>query len=639
MANKENRVIYPGEGVFLNGRQANRAQTLGSTSTLNNEVVNELGNKDIVEIVEDAPSVAITLDTNDHATLINTALIAGKNPDKTRFVTLYDFEGSYVNIIAPVVRGVDYGKTGVDAAAGNLTIYRTQYIEKAYVNSIEFSYTTGGIATENYALEADNKTWLWNDASNVIDARIFMDGSDNVVALTSSEVLVYTGRDSFGNDKIISSALNPEMAQFNDGSYTLGTDAEGVKKIVYVNTATADATTISGFEETEYLYDGTYANGGTASFSASGSNLFQIELDSAENANTGRTNGIAITFQRAAGGTIPAAGGTNPESNNYFRIQYAASQYGQYFIPNNEFVGGLRQGQIQIYLVKSLIDSNGLKKVDWSDYDIFWRVQSVTISASLSREVLSELGHFKPYARSITYPIPVTVSIESTDSDTEMFATLCGKNFSNVPRGTEVSIDDLLKNLNLVVKLFRYTDVQRKKIKTLLQQEGATTNDLAGWVEAESALREQNSSLLAYGGTNLFADKAARDQNGTTYYVHDLAPMKVVSVRELIPTDEGQTLSIGSNATQSFSFTAYNMCVGIGAASPQTLSIPPSGAGYYLLNGSGDSAYDIGYLGLAINTSGADEVMGVQFVENGVAEYWAAFKWGQTLSGDTSDTY
>lgn len=637
--NKETRVIYPGQGVFLNGTQVNRAQELGSTGTLNTEIVNELGNKDIVEAIEDTPSVAITLNTNEFGTINNMALAAGLNPDKTRFVTVDDYESAFADIVSPIIKGVDYGKTGVDVAAGNLTIYRTLYIEKAYTNSIELSYTTGGMATENYAMESDNKAWYFNDGSSVVDARIFMDGSDNIVPLTSDEVVVITGVTSDGVEKTIASANNPNMVNLNDGSYTLGRNDERIKQIVYVDTSTEDATTQSGYDETVYLYDGTYANGGTASFSASGENLFQVELAAAEDSDTERTDAIAITFQNAAGTTIAAAGGTDPESNNYFRIRYAAADYGKYPIPNNEFRGGLRQGQAQVYLLPTKLDSNGLKQLDWTTQNIYWRIQSVTISASLSREQLPELGHHKPYARPVTFPIPISVSIESTDSDTELFAKLSGLNFEDLPRSTEVSIDDLLQSLNLVVKVFKYTDIDRKKIYALLKNEGATASDLAGWVEDESYVLETSSPLLAYGGTDNYQDKVVQDSNGEFYFLHDLTPMKVITVKQLIPNDEGATLTVGSNATQTFSFTGYGMAAGIGGGAPQVLSVPASGEDYYVLGHSGESAYDIGYLDLKINHSGASEIDWVTFIENGSTENWQAFKYGITLSGDTADSY
>ena len=614
---KEIRNIYPGEAVFVNGTQVNRAQTLGATSTFNSENINELGNFNIVEVVEDAPSVAITLDTFDHATLNNLALIAGKNPSKTRLITLSSFEDSSVDIVAPVIKGSDYGKTGVNAAAGTLSILRTMFIEKAFINNIELSYSTGGTATENFALEADNKSWYFNDASNVVDATIVQDG-----ATVQFGVSTFTLASGY--------ATEPNLQQLNDGSYTLGTNENRIKKIVLVNTLVADTTTQSGYQETDYLYDGNYdynGGSGSATFSTTG-NLFQIGQDlSAPNANTARYEGVEIEFQHS---------GATPAATAYMRLRYVATVGGQYHIPNTDFVGGLRQGQVQLYLIPTIKDSNGLEQIDWGSYNIFWRVTSVSVSTPLSREVLNELGHHRPYSRTITYPVEISVSVESIDSDTEMFCKLCGANFETIPQGTEVSIDDFLKDLNLVIKLFRYDDVRRKKIKTLLSNSGVT---VTGWVDAESCIEDDVAALIAYGNAS-GVDYCCLDSNGKYYFVHDLVPMKVVTVRKLSPTDEGQTLSVGSNATQSFSFKAFNVQFGVGGAAPQCLSVPASGEVYVLNSGAAAPwTYDLNHLDLAINRSGDTEVDGYTFIEKGVSAYYQAYKWAITNTGDTADSY
>lgn len=615
---KEIRNIYPGEAVFLNGRQVNRAQTLGATSTFNNENIHELGNFNIVEVIEDAPSVAVTLDTNDYATINNLASVSGRNPDKTRLITLSSFETAVADVVAPVIQGSDYGKTGVNAAAGTLTILRTMFIEKAFINNIELSYSTGGTATENFALESDNKAWYFNDASNVVDAQITQDGATTKFAVST-----------FTLDSGLTVGL-PELQQLNDGSYTLGTDEFRVKKVVLVDTLVADLTTLSGYSETEYVYDDTFdwnAGAGSATFSATG-NKFQIGQNLVTaNANTGRYEGSGIEFQHA---------GATPAATSYIRIRYTGITGGQYFTPNTDHVGGIRQGQAQLYLIPTLKDTNGLEQINWTDYDIFWRVTSVTVSTPLSREVLNELGHHRPYSRTITFPVEISVSVESIDSDTEMFCKLSGVNFESIPQGTEVDIDSMLKDLNLVIKIYRYTDVQRKQIKARLANAGVT---ITGWVEAESCIKDNNAELIAYGDPT-GVDSCVLGSNGIYYFLHDLIPMKVVSVRKLTATDEGQTLSVGSNATQSFSFKAFNVQFGVGGASPQTLSVPVSGEALIVNSGAlAPWTYDLNNLGLSINRSGTTEVDGFTYVEEGTSEWWQAYKWGLSEKTDTADAY
>src|SRR5690606_14588843 len=96
---------------------------------------------------------------------------------------------------------------------------------------------------------------------------------------------------------------------------------------------------------------------------------------------------------------------------NYFTV--ASDSLGEH-----SNVGGLRQGQVEVYLVDPDVST---------DYEMSLRLQSVNVSATLNREALSQLGNLKPYDRPVTFPIEITTAVETTAGDLETFAKFAGK--------------------------------------------------------------------------------------------------------------------------------------------------------------------------------------------------------------------
>jgi len=177
-----NRIIYASQSVIVDGKFLYRVQTLGSTSTFTSEDIFELGQLDVIDVVDDVPTVAITIDTNDWGSVYTAASLAGvdsldfdvsatsananltvdsgtgSNLHYYHGVALADYglEAAVVNIWAPVQTEAALGTTSD-------TIEQTLYMSDCYVNSIELSYGAGANGTENYGLETDNKLWLLND--------------------------------------------------------------------------------------------------------------------------------------------------------------------------------------------------------------------------------------------------------------------------------------------------------------------------------------------------------------------------------------------------------------------------------------------------------------------------------------------
>ncbi|HEC67143.1 MAG TPA: hypothetical protein ENI23_17840, partial [bacterium] len=72
-----NRIIYASQSVIVDGDFLYRVQTLGSTTTFTSEDVFELGQLAIIDVVDDVPSVALTIDTNDWGSIDTIASLGG----------------------------------------------------------------------------------------------------------------------------------------------------------------------------------------------------------------------------------------------------------------------------------------------------------------------------------------------------------------------------------------------------------------------------------------------------------------------------------------------------------------------------------------------------------------------------------
>src|SRR6188508_2915000 len=113
-----NRIIYASQSVIVDGDFLYRVQTLGSSTTFNSTDLFELGQQDVIDVVDDVPTVALTLDTNDWGT-VRTAAVFARVP-----TTNFGVTATVSNANLAVVSGTtdlayyhgvslsDYGRTG-----------------------------------------------------------------------------------------------------------------------------------------------------------------------------------------------------------------------------------------------------------------------------------------------------------------------------------------------------------------------------------------------------------------------------------------------------------------------------------------------------------------------------------------------
>jgi hypothetical protein len=448
----------------------------------------------------DVPKVAVTLNTNDFGDVKTLAILAQVPPIKKDMgatatsttgnlvsgsnylhgVCLADFAVSCgnlpgVTIWAPVQSECDLG-----TLANNID--QTLFLDKVFVNSIEFGYKTGASATENFGAETDNKMWLLNGGAFV-----------NFIEATVS-----------GTD--ITNTYIDMVANGFDATSTIPTLSTG--ELAFLRKSKVGASSVTWYD----VSTDTMTNVAVVAGSAQAAATFVYDSS---------TDRLYMPS-----GSMPAAG-------DRVQIIFAADKYSlpmnTYFTPltgtANSDVGALRQGQVEVSII------------DGADTSAVWRLTGCTITADLKREPLMELGHLSPYDRPLTVPIPITLKVDSTAGDLENWAMFAGKSSEYDAFSLDnISLTDLMNksDLILMIKVFEQTDEE------------------------------------AGGGTGA-SRKVATDGVVGNYYFNDgiksVAPyalgdtehaLKTIIVKHLKFTEEGMTLDMKANATQTFGFRSTN---------------------------------------------------------------------------------
>ncbi|MFA5396088.1 MAG: hypothetical protein WC346_08785 [Methanogenium sp.] len=301
-----------------------------------------------------------------------------------------------VTIWAPIQNECDLGTLSNN-------IDQTLFMDQVYANRLEFSYTTGANATENYGAETDQKMWLLNDGRFV-----------------NWEEFSYA--DMSTGSFTCASGVN--VATLSDGYMGfLRTSDDGARGISFYDASTGSATNIA-------VVSGTSAAADTFIYDPA---TYTMYLPTSITAATG--DKVFALFA--------ADGYTAAMNNKYFA---AITD-----INRPATIGALRQGQVEVYLVSASDVS----------YQNAWRLTGVTITSDLTRTPLAELGHLGPYDRPLTMPIPITVTVDTTAGDLEHWSKFANR-YAEYAANTLTDIDlaDLMANddLALVIKVFAQTD-------------------------------------------------------------------------------------------------------------------------------------------------------------------------------------
>jgi len=512
MTSRRNRIIYASQSVIVEGDYLYRVQTLGSTTTFTSNDVFELGQLSIIDIVDDVPSVAITLDTNDWGSIDTIASLG--SVDKSGFGSTAVDGNANLTVVSGTVEisyyhGVALANFGqqssfdlwapvqseADLGTANDNIDQTLYLPNCFVNSIEFGYSTGANATENYGAESDSKTWFLNSGKFISQEEWDLAGGETTITLGLA-------------------AGTQSVATLSDTSLGFLFLTDLGERAIRVTTSGTGAETFYAVNDTAATATEAYYNSATQ----------VVTLPTGFTA----VGGDLLTARYAADAYASNTGDATRVKAGYFTSLVDGDT------TRPEDVGALRQGQIEIYLVDPDVVGPG------DSYDIALRLRSARVTAALTRETLNELGHLKPYDRPLTFPVQITTAIETTAGDLETYARFAGKT-AEYTAGTinDLDLNHLLvkDNLILVAMVYQQTDESAGGIGT---NRLALDVDMAG------------TEYFVRGVRSTYPDPINPASPVREY------PLKTLVVPDLKITDEGYTNSVGANATQTFSFRSTN---------------------------------------------------------------------------------
>jgi hypothetical protein len=495
---KASRVRYSGTAPFVDDAQVNRVQALGSSSRLTTEDMKELGTLNIVEIVDDVPQVDVSLDTNENGTNEALGLLANKGygcnviavPTASAIgsAEIKVLPGSYY---AKGTRILFKGAT-LSVTSTDTVVYALPEVAGAQVE-VGTTVPTGAIKLADITPDAGGIV----EQANIADVRPFKEIKELDFELAKVDMFVPVKQSGSGDS--VARTMYMERVYANNADF--GFQVNGVASSSFRLETDNKRWFLNNSSQIvvhEEVSDGT----GTITLDETPNQLANgnFMLKVTHNGNELKEGvGYSVTGTTLTLTSAPALG-------DIVKARYTANTGGNFFAPvpaleepHPELAGGLKEGQIELYLV----DKDGVVDAERTP-----RVQSARMSLPLTREQLDELGSSYPYDRPMQLPVNVSVSLELKDSDLELMARFAG--YDNLANVDEIALDDLVKNKGILIKLYRETDVKRAK--------------------------------LPAGHPDKYAIK--------TFYS-----------RNLIPQSESWDVRVDSDASQSFEFLTHNLTI------------------------------------------------------------------------------
>lgn len=399
---KAKKVKAGGVAVYADGRILSRLQSVTADTDLGVEEIREISNLYAAEFVEGIPTVTLSLEGNLYGKRDNIVALAGAGgakPDTT--VGMWQ-----KNLIAGGVPNISINQTSFDGTSTDIVIQmeedgvlaRSCLIQDMFLTSWGVSFDVGGVATESVSLEGDNKVWYLN---------------------AQREIIVLSGHLT-----AIGSVNSGMFYQSNYGTSYFGTsDFDADFEPLFI---TADG---------EKVVD----DNGTVVVPVPHPNSRVALPDNGED-NWTQISGVArlrlVGYKVAPSSTITATHHTAQ-------------------LTDNSSIGGVRKGMLEIYLVSgSTYDLATMTKTE------YFRLQTCSIDADLSREALEELGNYKAFDRSLTFPISVTVNFSALSSDLEDWARFAGAfpplvESTGAPTAiTSIQFRDFVQTAGVLIKIF-----------------------------------------------------------------------------------------------------------------------------------------------------------------------------------------
>ena len=426
MPNKPNKVQAAGVALFADGGILSRMTSLSADTDLGVEEIREISNSSVVEFVEGTPTVTVQIEANQIGIRDNIAFLTGQDgslqssmisPGKgglpagrTREITHFSFDGTQSDLVIQVEE--------------DSVLARSIYIPNAFVTSLSWSFDVGGVATESYTLEADDKRQYVGAKKELV---VVSGWYDTTSPLSGSGFRVTPhynldpvhGAGTYFVASSFSTAMHAGMA------FTpIEASVDGV---VLKNTSTGAALVpVPGI-----VYNNDYV-------------LFPSQFVS--QITNGRIR--ILGYKDTPSSTISAD------------TTYSST-------PNR---GGARKGQVEIFLISG---APWMYEGRNTSPEKFFRLQTCSIDVDLSRETLEELGNSQAVERSLNFPISATVNFSALDSDVQAWAAFANlrNEYDNSFGGSvqKIGFRDFLQTAGVLIKVYDDDDTNpsRNRLMTI----------------------------------------------------------------------------------------------------------------------------------------------------------------------------
>ena len=412
MPTKPKKVQGAGVAVFADGAILSRLQSVTADTDLGVEEIREISNSSIVEFVEGTPTVSIQMEANQIGSRKNIAAITGVDgllqtemitpgggdepAGETREITHFSFDGTTTDLVVQIEE--------------DSVLARSMYMPDCFVTAVSWNFDVGGVATESYSLESDDKR-MYEGATK--ELMVVSGWYDTTSPLSGSGIRItahpnlssYFPDDAFNTAEGTGTAFTPIEASI-DG--TVIKDASSGAVITPVSPAVN--------AEDYLLFPSQYAS--------------QI------------TNGrIRVLGYKDTINTNIAADTTDSST-----------------------IGGIRKGMVEIFLISG---STWQYEGRHTDAEEFLRLQTCSIDVDLSREALEELGNSQAFERSLNFPISSTVNFSALASDLQAWA-----GFANLREEydadfggsvTSIGIRDWKQQAGLLIKVYDDDDTNASR--------------------------------------------------------------------------------------------------------------------------------------------------------------------------------
>ena len=393
-----------GNMVIANGQPLSRLTSATFDTDLNEDEIKEIGNEEVVERVAQTPTVPLSLETNEWASIRNLQFILANTGG---VFTINSFDGPTCDINVLVEEDKVYKRTG--------------HINAAVPVSLAWNFDVGGLATESINLEGDNFTWYLNSykyarALDAIAGSFTASSFDVDVSPTGAawpySAIAYTGSVLAG------------VSNVGSGWFPLYVWADGIKEGYTASTLGFLATGLTGTSKVRV-----YASGTTTPF----------------------------TFTNVAGATEVRALFVNT-GTTITRVK--DTPWGVTYLTGTEgAVGGVSKGMIDIlFTTGASAAAYAFTAVTGTN---FLRLQTCSVDVDLARATLTELGHDRAFSKELTLPVNVTVNFSTLSSDLAEFAKFTGLEFGTA---NELNVTQFIKTGNIKVAIFRAKDINRTLI-------------------------------------------------------------------------------------------------------------------------------------------------------------------------------